>query len=184
MRIRPDVEALVRAGLSNAAAARQLRVSTETVRATRRALGLPPSRHGYRGGLSLEEAWAARTRPVDGGHLEWTGHRNDHGVPKLHHAGRKHSAYKIAFRIRTGRDPEGRAHPSCGHPGCVAPAHIDDTAIRQRDRAAMRAVLRMPPRPVVCRHGHDQAVHGRIRADNNRHYCAACDAARPAKEAA
>lgn len=173
---RPDIAALIHEGLSNTTIARRLHVATKTVRATRECLGLPPSRHGYSQGLTLEETWRARARAVDGGHLEWTGQRNSHGVPVLKHGGRRLSAYRIAFRIRAGRDPEGVVWPACGMPGCVAPDHLDDNAIRQRDRQAMRAVLGMGPRPERCPEGHDQAAHGRLKGDS-RHYCAACDRA-------
>lgn len=174
MNVRPDIEALIREGHSNAAIARQLHVATKTVRATRTALDLPPSQHGHPHGLTLEQTWQARTQPVDGGHLEWDGQHNSHGVPILNWHGKRHSAYRIAYRIRTGREPVGKVKPSCEHPGCVAPEHVDDDATRQRDRAAMRAVLGMPPRPTRCPHGHDQAVHGRLKG-NNVHYCTACD---------
>lgn len=170
MRVRPDVEALIRAGLSNAAIARELRVSTRTVRETRTALGEPPSPHGYPGGLSLEEAWAARTRPVDGGHLAWTGHINGHGVPMLTWRGRKYSAYRVAFRMRAGREPVGQCGSECDHGGCVAPACVYDTAARQRDRAVLASGL-LAGR---CGRGHDRAVYGRRRPDG-RPYCQACN---------
>jgi hypothetical protein len=57
---------------------------------------------------------------------------------------------------------------------CVAPAHIDDTARRNRDRSALRIVLGTRERPQFCRRAdHDQAVHGRLLPDG-RAYCALC----------
>lgn len=175
MNVRPDIEALIREGHSNAAIAKRLHVATRTVRAARTALDLPPSQHGYAHGLSLEETWRARTRPVGGGHLEWAGQRNSHGVPVLNWHGKRHSAYRIAYRIRTGREPDGIVRPACDHPGCVAPRCMDDTRDRQTVRNAMRLLHGMPPPPATCRRGHDQTVHGRLRAADHIHYCAACD---------
>lgn len=174
MTITDDLAQLINQGLSNQAIARQLHIATKTVRAARQHLGIAPSQHGHPQGLTLEQTWRQRTRPVDGGHMAWTGQHNSHGVPVLKHRGQRLSAYRIAFSIRTGRDPQGVVRPACGMQGCVAPHCMDDNATRQHNRQAMRDILRMPPRPNQCRRGHDQAVHGRLRG-SNVHYCAACE---------
>lgn len=174
MRIRDDIARLLHEGHSNTAIARQLHVDRTTVRRTRTAIGLPPSNHGYPQGLSLEDTWQTRTQPVDGGHLQWTGAHNACGVPGLTYHGTWHSARAIAFTLRTGRDPVGYVKAECDHPDCVAPGCVDDEQGRQRTRAAMRAVLGMPPRPTTCPAGHDQTVHGRLDS-RSVHYCAACN---------
>jgi hypothetical protein len=116
---------------------------------------------------TIEERWAARTVPADGGHLLWTGcgYLRFHGV--------MYKPARIAFRIRTGRKPVGYVVPECGMHGCVEPSHVEDQPGRQRVRAALRAVNGMADRPAVCANGHDQAVDGRFTTDG-RAYCNPC----------
>jgi hypothetical protein len=168
---RIEIVKLIRDGLSNAAIARQLRCDSHRVGRIRHELGLPnlPAQP-----LTLEEKWAARTVPVDGGHLRWTGERpTASGTPVLRYKGRTFTAAAIAFRIRTGRDPVGHAIADCGYPRCVAPDHVEDTPGRERTRGQLRAITGRRERPAQCRHGHDQAVHGSFEADG-RSYCKAC----------
>lgn len=122
---------------------------------------------------SPEEKWRALVAPADDGHLEWRGPRNDKGTPTLHLRGAHHSPLAMAFRMRTGRDPIGPARADCGHPGCVAPDHVEDTPGRNRARAVLRAIAGRAGRPEVCPRGHGQAEWGRLRADG-RAYCLAC----------
>ncbi|WBP92206.1 hypothetical protein [Kitasatospora cathayae] len=163
--------ALLRAGLSNSAIARQLRMDKHDVAKLRAEMGLAnvPAQP-----LTVEQKWRQRVRELPGGHLEWTGERQrTSGTPVMRHSGQCYTAARIAYRIQHGSDPAGHAAPGCGLTHCVAPGHIDDTARRQRDRAALRIVLGSPQRPSRCRHGHDQAEHGRFGPDGVA-YCAAC----------
>ncbi|MDJ1131747.1 hypothetical protein [Streptomyces iconiensis] len=121
----------------------------------------------------LARAFGARTAAVEGGHREWTGgSRTASGAGRFRHQGRDFTAYQAAFILRTGREPIGSVRPTCDYPRCCEPAHADDQATRQRDRAALAAVVGMAHRPPSC--DHDQAVHGRHRADGKR-YCNACN---------
>ncbi|RDG35179.1 helix-turn-helix domain-containing protein [Streptomyces corynorhini] len=168
---REQIEELLRAGKSNSAIARHLRCDKHRVAAIRADLGLPnvPAQP-----LTLEEKWAAKTEPVDGGHLEWTGSRQtSSGTPVMRYREQMHTAAAIAFRIRTGRDPQGYARAECGHHHCVAPAHVDDTATRTTTREQLRYLTGRGERKPYCRHGHDQAVEGRYESDG-RQYCEAC----------
>lgn len=169
---------LIGDGLSNAAIGRRLHMERQTVGRMRRHLGIPnvPAQP-----LTLGQKWAARTRPVDGGHLDWTGERQTvSGTPVLRYWPDTYTAARIAFRIRTGRDPVGYARSECGRKHCVAPAHVDDTAIRQRDREALRLIGGSGQRPAMCIHGHDQTAHGRYEADG-RAYCHQCKRERRGK---
>lgn len=121
----------------------------------------------YMPAATLEAKWQARTVPAAGGHLLWT------GCSYLRIRGVMYKPARIAFALRTGREPVGYVLPECGLHGCVAPAHVEDQPGRQRIRAALRAVNGMAARPAVCGHGHDQAVHGRY-ATNGRAYCNTC----------
>ncbi|MER5641885.1 hypothetical protein ABT095_33730 [Kitasatospora sp. NPDC002227] len=166
---------LLEAGLSNSAIARQLHMDKRDVAQLRSEMGLPniPAQP-----LTVEQKWRERTAPLPGGHLEWTGERaTGSGTPVLRHSGQAYTAARIAYRIQHGTDPVGHAAPGCGRQHCVAPEHIDDTARRQRDRAALRIVLGSPDRPTHCRHGHDQAEHGQFLPDG-RAYCTRCVADR------
>jgi len=116
---------------------------------------------------TVEGQWAARTRPLDGGHLGWA------GAYVLSWGGHQHSPAAIAFRIRTGHDPQGRTQAECGHRRCVHPGHVEDEPGRQHIRAQHRALRGLPPRPAVCARGHDQNTDGRLDAGGNA-YCNAC----------
>ena len=142
--IRPDIAELLHAGLSDDAISKQLHCADITVSKTRAALGLPKAKSGVRPAPTPEAAFHTRTREAEGGHLIWTGHVS-HGTPMLRHGGRLLSAYRIAWRIRTGREPVGHVRLMCGVPGCVAPACVDDRPTRQRDRNALAGVLAATP---------------------------------------
>lgn len=120
----------------------------------------------------LAAAFAARTRLTEDGHRVWTAGVNSHGVGRFQHAGTPYTARQAAFILATGRAPVGQVRPSCDVPECCDPAHVDDQPARQRNRAALAAVVGIQHRAPSC--GHDQAVHGRHRADGKR-YCDACN---------
>ncbi|MEU7046064.1 hypothetical protein AB0A77_34110 [Streptomyces varsoviensis] len=121
----------------------------------------------------LADAFAAQTRAVGGGHRIWAaGSVSASGVGRFQHGGVSYTAARAAFALRTGRTPVGQVRPTCDMPHCCAPEHVDDRATRQRDRAALAAITGMTHRPPSC--DHDQAVHGRHRADGRR-YCDACN---------
>lgn len=121
---------------------------------------------------SLAKAFAARTRPVEGGHRIWAAGVNSHGVGRFQHAGTPYTARQAAFILRTGRQPIGQVRPSCDVPQCVDPDHVDDRPTRQRDRATLAAVAGIAHRPPAC--DHNEAEHVRHRADGRR-YCNACN---------
>ncbi|MEV4335723.1 hypothetical protein [Streptomyces sp. NPDC049590] len=138
MKVRDDIAELLHAGHSNSAIARQLNVDAKKVAAARAALGLPKAKSGYKAAASPEDLFWRRTQPTDDGHMLWAGSRNSKGAPYLIHGGRCHSAYKLAYRIAKGRDPEGYALPSCDRDGCVKPGHHADRADRAQNRRADR----------------------------------------------
>ncbi|NUP42356.1 MAG: hypothetical protein HOY76_36325 [Streptomyces sp.] len=135
MKIRADVAELLRAGHSNRAVARQLNVDDKAVAAARAVLGLPKARSGRTPASTPEDLFWLRVKPTDDGHMEWTGYHTG-GTPTLRHGRRHHSAYRLAFRIANGRDPEGYALPSCERDHCVKPGHHADRADRARDKRA------------------------------------------------
>lgn len=137
MKIRADVAELLKAGLSDTAIARQLGVDRErTVAPARAALGLPKHKPGRTAAGTPEDLFWKRVKPTDDGHMEWTGYRNNTGAPSIRHGGRNLSAYRLAYRIANGREPDGYALPSCGRDACVKPGHHGDRA----DRAEARKV--------------------------------------------
>lgn len=179
MKIRADIAALLREGHSDRAIADQLAACRKTVAAHRHALRIGPApipTPPHRSELTLEEKWATFTTPTDDGHLLWTGRRNKtSGTPVFTYREKTHTARKVAFRIRTGRDPEGHAKPECGRDDCVKPDHVDDGTIRTRDRAALAALTGRAPRLNTCGRGHEYATHRRYLPDG-RSYCGACSA--------
>jgi transposase-like protein len=170
---RADIVAALRQGGSNSRIARELRCDKARVRALRAELGLPtfvPPEHMR----TIEEKWALYARPVDGGHMEWTGTRGtSSGTPVLSYKEKLYTAASIAFTIKTGRDPQGYAIPGCGMKHCVAPEHVNDEAGRQQARRELRARQGLGDAPAQCAHGHDQREHGRFEADGTA-YCEAC----------
>ncbi|WP_431980052.1 hypothetical protein [Streptomyces qinglanensis] len=173
MKVRSDIAALLREGLSDRRIARQLRASTKVVAATREALGVPKHRPGRSPAVSLEDAFRSRTEPVAGGHLRWCGHHGTGGVPIVCFRGRKVSAYRVAFRIAHGREPQGYCTSECAYPGCVAPQCVEDEVLRTRTRAALAAVVGRQTRGDACRRGHPAAEHRRY-TSTGKAYCVAC----------
>jgi hypothetical protein len=146
--IRPDVAELLRAGYSDRAIARQLNVDARvTVAPARAALGLPTAKPGRKPAATAEDLFWRRARPTNDGHMVWDGYRSKDGVPGLKHGGRFHTANRLAYRIANGRDPEGKALPSCGRDDCVAPACQTDRADRAEARKvdALYAAIFRPP---------------------------------------
>ncbi|MDX3232920.1 hypothetical protein [Streptomyces sp. ME19-01-6] len=143
MKVRDDVAALIRQGLSNRAIAQRLHVdATRTVAPARALLGLPKvPRLGPKAAESLEAAFRSRTEPADGGHLLWTG-SSANGVPyRLSYLGQGYSPRAVAFQIRTGREPEGYVRPECGYDWCVEPTHVDDAPGRERTHSTLTAIF-------------------------------------------
>lgn len=131
---RLDVAGLLKQGLSDRAVMRELRCGAGAVRQARAALGItrkPREGAGLKTAPSVEDSFRDRTQATADGHLVWTGYV-ENGQPRVRHGGqggRRYSAYKIAYRIRTGSDPLKRVAPTCGRAGCVAPDHVDEVGI-------------------------------------------------------
>ncbi|MEI5520729.1 helix-turn-helix domain-containing protein [Streptomyces brasiliscabiei] len=138
---RAAIRKLLHAGLADRAIAHQTGTHHVTVARERKALGLPRHPPGRKSYPTLADAFHAHTEPADGGHLRWTGGRSSTGVPRLTHQGREYTASRIAFTLRTGREPVGQARPSCEFAECVAPACIADKAERDRDSAAYAGIF-------------------------------------------
>lgn len=141
MNLRQDIVDLLNQGHSNIAITRQLRCDHRTVAAHRTTLGLPPAHRGRRSATTITDAFTARTQPLDGGHLRWTGYRDSQGIAVLSYLGHNYTARRIAFRIRTGRDPVGAVKAGCSVDGCVAPQCMDDRQLRARHRETYAAVF-------------------------------------------
>jgi hypothetical protein len=134
VKIRADIAEMLRAGHSNRAIARQLKAEEKTVAAARAALGLPKTRSGKMPAATPEDLFWRRVKPTDDGHMEWTGYRTKDGTPGLRHGGTFYTAYRLAYRMANGRDPEGNALPSCGRDHCVKQGHHADRADRAREK--------------------------------------------------
>ncbi|WP_327421876.1 hypothetical protein OG763_15170 [Streptomyces sp. NBC_01230] len=127
-----EIAAALDGTVSNLAVARELGVGPERVRRVRVKEGVPVYPRGRRGsGESWAEAFAARTLAVDGGHLDWTGSLSEHGTPVLRVSRETETAYRYAFRVHHGREPQGKSGPVCGFPRCVAGAHLEDRVMRE-----------------------------------------------------
>ncbi|MEV6536949.1 hypothetical protein AB0M86_46640 [Streptomyces sp. NPDC051639] len=182
---------LFREGATNRAAALTLGIDRQTAGRYRDTLGFGPApkRPAYnRSSLTIEQKFITHTQPVEGGHLEWTGRRTrSNGTPMFTHRERSYTARSIAFRIATGRAPDGYVTAECDNPECVAPAHVEDEPGRTRIRAQLAAVLGIATALTECGRGHNTATHRRYDRDGHA-YCGTCHAdakrARLAAEAA
>ena len=167
-----EIAARLHEGKTDTQVAAEFHMARRRVALMRATLHIPPVR-ASQAPPTIEAAFTARTRPVDGGHLEWTGPRNWSGVPMLCWRDQRVSAYRVAFRMQYGREPSGMVRPVCEIPGCVAGPCLDDTAARNRTRGQLAAILGMNHTATHCRQGHAYAEHGTYRADGVR-YCAEC----------
>lgn len=168
---RADIIAALQQGHSNLQISRELHCDKTRVARLRIELGLP---HVAMQPLTLEQKWASRTRPVDGGHLEWTGERaKATGTPVMRYKEVGYSPAAVAFEIRHGQRPQGYVKAECGYQHCVAPDHVNDEAGRQEARLRLRAERGLGDIPTKCAGGHDQAEHGKLEPDG-RSYCGMC----------
>jgi hypothetical protein len=170
---RTDIITMLQQGHSNNRIVRELRCDKQRVIRIRAELALP-AYVPVEQTRTLEEKWATHTRPVDGGHLEWTGERQStSGTPVMRYKQQWFSPAAIAFRIRHGRDAVGYAIADCGLKHCIALDHVEDEVSRLRNREQLRYLMGGRERKPFCGHGHDQAVHGRYEPGGGA-YCEAC----------
>ena len=141
MKIRTDVADMLRAGHSDREIARRLHVDDKAVAASRKALGLARPKTGIKAASSPQDLFRQRTRPADGGHLEWTGYRTNDGTPFFRWLKRGYTAGRVAFVMQHGRAPVGRVQPGCDYPGCVAPAHVEDQPMRDQLKKQMAGIF-------------------------------------------
>ncbi|MFI0915224.1 WhiB family transcriptional regulator [Streptomyces abikoensis] len=83
----------------------------------------------------LTEMFYSRTKLLPGGHLEWTGFFTKRRCPVLRAGTKNLSAYRVAFRLCHGREPEGHVTSRCGQRGCVEPSHMQDSVTRAQPAA-------------------------------------------------
>jgi hypothetical protein len=140
MTIRADIAELLLAGRSARAIARELHVDDKAVRSARDQLHLPTAKPGPQPSGSPEDLFWRRVQPVDGGHMLWTGGTTD-GCPTLRHGGKRTTAYRIAFRIRHKREPQGKVTVTCDRERCVSPYCVEDRVIRERTTRTFAAIF-------------------------------------------
>jgi hypothetical protein len=170
---RNDIIAMLRDGHSNNRIVRELRCDKQRVRRLRAELGLPqfvPAEQTR----TVEDKWRLFARPVDGGHMEWTGeHATANHTPVMRYKDQSVSPAAIAFEIRHGRPAQGYVKADCGRPHCVAPDHVLDEAGRQQARLKARAERGMGEIPAACGRGHDLGEHAKFESDGTV-YCGLC----------
>jgi hypothetical protein len=172
---RADITAMLRDGHSNSRIMRELRCDKQRVIRIRTELDLPAFVKAEQT-RTLEEKWALFTRPVEDGHLLWTGTRGTSaGTPVLAYKENLYTAASIAFTIQHGRQPHGYVLPDCGMKHCVAPAHVNDEAGRQQTRREARAQRGLGDVPAKCVSGHDLVEHAKFEPDGTA-YCGLCKA--------
>jgi hypothetical protein len=89
---------------------------------------------------SFEDVFRTHTEDADGGHIRWTGPVT-HQTPAVRFDSRLQSAYRVAFRLHHGREPEGLAMPVCDMPLCVAGGCLEDRPMRQHTRQLYAAIF-------------------------------------------
>jgi len=137
MKVRADIAELLRQGVPQIQICRQLHVAPLTVQRAREALGLPAHRGGRRYTYaSLEEAFRHGAEPVDGGHVRWIGYRDKDNTPRVCYRQQPQAAPRVAFLLHHGREPVGKAMPTCGVKGCIAGEHLADRPMREASQRA------------------------------------------------
>ncbi|MFD0209191.1 hypothetical protein ACFVH9_08635 [Streptomyces hirsutus] len=112
--------------ISDGEASRRLHVRKRAIAAVRADLGIP--KYVVRRGKEwTREDYEELSVPLTGGHRRWRGRINRDGVPM---AGKDLTAYRLAFRLHHGREPEGRMVGTCRIKRCVAGAHLEDNVLR------------------------------------------------------
>jgi hypothetical protein len=170
---RADIIAMLQDGHSNSRIMRELRCDKQRVRRIRAELDLPkfvPAEQTR----TVEDKWRLFAKPVDGGHIEWTGERaKGNGTPVMRYKEQSCSPAAVAFEMRHGRPPQGYVRAECGMQHCVAPDHVNDEAGRQHVRRALRAERGLGDVPAKCISGHDLAEHAKFEPDGTA-YCGRC----------
>ncbi|SDM76511.1 hypothetical protein [Streptomyces wuyuanensis] len=127
---RAAIAKMLRAGATYAEVRAELGVGSDSVTSSvRKEYGIPvvPRPRPHR---PAEDTFRLYAQPVDGGHRRWTGPWAGR-MPQITLAKKATvSALRVAFRIRTGRDPVGYVRRTCNYPGCVEPGHLADRAER------------------------------------------------------
>jgi hypothetical protein len=141
VKIRTDVAEMLHAGHSDRAIAEELHTDAKAVSAARRVLGLPRHKTGIKAADSPQDLFRQRTRPVDGGHLEWTGYRTNDGVPFFRWKKQGFTAGRMAFVMQHGREPVGQVRPGCDYEGCVAPGCVEDQQMRNKLNTTFNAIF-------------------------------------------
>lgn len=136
--IRADIAELLHAGVPQIHICRRLHVAPITVQRTREAIGLPAPKPVRVLPATVEDAYRQYVRPTGDGHAEWAGPTTQ-GSPRVSHDGVTYSAYRIAFRLAQGREPEGQALPACGRRRCVEVGHHEDQRMRAANARADKA---------------------------------------------
>jgi len=144
---RAAIADMLRAGATYREIAQTLNVGSHTTISTvRKAEGIPVVTSRRRPGRTAEQTFRLYAEPYGDGHARWTGPWAGRS-PQICLPGperRKVSALRVAFRIRTGREPEGNVKPGCGERGCIAPGHVDDRVGREAVRRMLAAIGGVP----------------------------------------
>lgn len=170
---RTDIITLLQEGHSNNRIARELHCDKPRVARIRTELGLPNYVRTEQT-RTVADKWKLFAKPVDGGHIEWTGERaKATGTPVMRHKEISTSPAGVAFEMRHGRPPQGYVRAECGLQHCVAPDHVNDEAGRQEARRQVRAQRGLDSIRATCIAGHDQAEHVKFEPDGTA-YCGLC----------
>ncbi|MCZ0996375.1 Trp family transcriptional regulator [Streptomyces noursei] len=86
-----------------------------------------------------EQTLAHYSQPAPDGHTTWTGPTDSAGKPTIWNRHKALSAWRIAFHLHHGREPEGRVTVACDQPHCITGAHLTDRRIRQANHRADQA---------------------------------------------
>lgn len=143
MKARQDIADLLRAGATYAQIRQQLGVNRNLIASTRKALRIPVprARTWHR---TAEESFALYATPYGDGHTRWDGPMAGR-MPQIWADGRAHSALRVAFQIRHGREPVGNVKPGCDEGTCIAPDHVVDRPMRERLKTTYDAIFGQTP---------------------------------------
>lgn len=122
---------MIREGARSRQVYDELHISFNVIARLRRELGIPAPRSDVNAErrLTIDQALARHSRPLDEGHLAWAGSWAGR-MPELLASGQRLNARRITFEKHHGRPPVGYTVTSCRRSGCIAGAHLTDAVIR------------------------------------------------------
>lgn len=129
--------------------------------------------------------WSKVALPDEGGCMEWTAGKNNHGYGLFHLGGVKHYAHRVAWALENGPIPPGMVldHVVCRNKACVNPEHLRVCTQRDNNMApdgGTRKLAEAQSTKTHCPQGHEYTAENTYHAPpskrnpNGQRMCRTC----------